>query len=82
MRYYAISDIELRQFHMASLLAGGGDAVLPVINGIREHKISYAAESQKPADNGESAPCEVAESCPVHRCRECRRYYDDLYQLT
>ena len=32
--------------------------------------------------NSESAPCEVAASCPVHRCRECRRYYDDMYQLT
>lgn len=34
------------------------------------------------AHNIESAPCEVADSCPVHRCRECRRYYDDLYELT
>ena len=32
--------------------------------------------------NSEGAPCEVAASCPVHRCRECRRYYDDMYQLT
>ena len=27
-------------------------------------------------------PCEVSSSCPTHRCKECRRYYDDLYQLT
>jgi hypothetical protein len=32
--------------------------------------------------NSESAPCEAADSCPVHRCRECKRYYDDMYQLT
>jgi len=29
-----------------------------------------------------ATPCEVAASCPNHRCRDCRRYYDDLYQLT
>jgi hypothetical protein len=51
MRYYAISELELKQFHMAGLVAGGGDAVLPVVNSIRERKISYAAESQKPAHN-------------------------------
>ena len=32
--------------------------------------------------NRPTTPCEVAASCPNHRCRECRRYYDDLYQLT
>jgi hypothetical protein len=41
MEWFAISDIELRQFHMAGLVAGGGDAVLPVVEGIRERKISY-----------------------------------------
>jgi hypothetical protein len=51
MQYYAINEVELKQFHMAGLVAGGGDAVLPVVNGIRERKISYAAESQKPAHN-------------------------------
>jgi hypothetical protein len=30
--------------------------------------------------NTPSTPCEVAASCPVKRCRECKRYYDDLYQ--
>jgi len=32
--------------------------------------------------NMPTTPCEVAASCPNHRCRECRRYYEDLYQLT
>jgi len=39
-------------------------------------------EENGSSHNSESAPCEVAASCPVHRCRECRRYYDDMYQLT
>ena len=40
------------------------------------------SEENGSSHNSENAPCEVAESCPVHRCRECRRYYDDMYQLT
>jgi hypothetical protein len=41
-----------------------------------------AVEENSSSHNSESAPCEVADSCPVHRCRECKRYYDDMYQLT
>ena len=41
-----------------------------------------SVEENGSSHNSEGAPCEVAASCPVHRCRECRRYYDDMYQLT
>lgn len=39
--WYAISDLELKQFHMAALLAGGGEYVLPAINRIRSRVIDY-----------------------------------------
>jgi len=51
MDWFAINDTELRQFHMAGLVAGGGDSVLPVVNGIRERKISYTSEAEKPTAN-------------------------------
>jgi hypothetical protein len=44
--------------------------------------ISLLADENNLSHSGEGPACEVAESCPVHRCRECRRYYDDLYELT
>jgi hypothetical protein len=51
MDWFAINDTELRQFHMAGLVAGGGDAVLPVVNEIRGRKISYTSEAKKPTAN-------------------------------
>lgn len=45
MDWFAINDTELRQFHMAGLIAGGGDAVLPVVNEIRLRKITYSENS-------------------------------------
>lgn len=39
--WYAISDLELRQFHMAALLAGGGEYVLPAIERIRSRTIEF-----------------------------------------
>ncbi|MDD5050981.1 MAG: hypothetical protein PHV93_04585 [Candidatus Pacebacteria bacterium] len=40
-QYYLISETELKQFHMAGLVAGGGDAVLPVVESIRARKCPY-----------------------------------------
>ena len=63
MEWFAINDIELRQFHMAGLVAGGGDAVLPVINEIRGRKISYTRvyyhckAAEKPTRNTQNTPC-------------------------
>lgn len=44
--WYAISDLELRQFHLAALLAGGGDLVLPVINQIRSRTIDFETSEE------------------------------------
>jgi hypothetical protein len=79
MQYYAISELELKQFHMAAIVAGGSREVVPVLDGIRERKISYAAESQKPAHNKQSTPllfeytCGVCGERPatIHRCKMC-----------
>ena len=65
MQYYAISEIELKQFHMAGLVAGGGDAVLPVVDEIRGRKISYTKESAKPAQN--TARDAIALVCEIKR---------------
>jgi len=51
MDWFVINDTELRQFHMAGLVAGGGDSVLPVVNEICGRKISYNSDVQKPAHN-------------------------------
>ena len=67
MEWFAINDVELRQFHMAGLVAGGGDAILPVINEIRGRKISYTKVAEKPTRNLPSTPlptlCEITH-CP------------------
>jgi len=52
------------------------------LHGWHECRWFYGVGTPSAPHNSESAPCEVAASCPVHRCRECRRYYDDMYQLT
>lgn len=57
MQYYAISELELKQFHMAAIVAGGSREVIPVLATIRGRKISYTKESQKPAHNNGSTPC-------------------------
>lgn len=41
MKFYAISEAELKSFHMAGLFAGGGDTVIPDIKTIQKRKISY-----------------------------------------
>lgn len=79
MDWFAINDIELRQFHMAGLVAGGGNFVLPVVNGIRDRKISYITEAEKPTANTGSPklPPEIIESnepcdyCVDGRCANC-----------
>ena len=64
MDWFAINDTELRQFHMAGLIAGGGDSVLPVVNEIRSRKISYTSEAEKPTTN-KARQRATREICPV-----------------
>ena len=64
MQYYAIGELELKQFHMAAIVAGGSKEAVPVLAGIRGRKISYAVESQKPANNKQSTPLEL--DCTHH----------------
>lgn len=77
MEYFAISDLELRQFHMAGLVAGGGDSVAPVIDTIRARKISYPVVAKKPTDNSASKPCYFCEDLfkdfGLNFCKVCGR---------
>ncbi len=41
VEWYAITDLELTQFHFAALLAGGGETVKPVVEMIRNRAIDY-----------------------------------------
>jgi hypothetical protein len=53
------------------------------LNGDQEiNPPAQSVESAGTSNNKPSTPCEVAASCPVKRCQQCKRYYDDLYQLT
>jgi hypothetical protein len=42
MQYYAITEHELRAFHLAGINGGGGDTVAPVIAEIKQRKVEYA----------------------------------------
>jgi hypothetical protein len=66
MDWFAINDTELRQFHMAGLVAGGGDAVLPVVNMIRDRKISYTSGAEKPTANKQIMPCRFINTDMCH----------------
>lgn len=39
--WYAITELELKQFHFAALVAGGGEYVAPVIERIQQRIIDY-----------------------------------------
>ena len=69
MEWFAINDVELRQFHMAGLVAGGGDAILPVINEIRGRKISYTKVAEKPTRNMPTTPLSSTVCGPT--CPSC-----------
>lgn len=47
-----------------------------------EHSCRTCNGTGKHPNNKQSTPCQDSDTCPVHRCKECSRYYDDMYQLT
>jgi hypothetical protein len=63
MQYYAINEIELKQFHMAAKVAGGSKEVVPVLDSIRKRKISY--KNIEASNSAEVKP--VSGSLPEYR---------------
>lgn len=69
MKWYAINELELMSFHMASALhLGRNTEAQEVVNGIRAREISYTKE--RPANvTQHSNGAEPAENCPS--CTGC-----------
>ena len=80
MQYYAISELELKQFHMAAIVAGGGSEAIPVLAGIRERKISYAEESRPTVRRKAPVQQRKGKTCPVCGCSTPRYIGGGLYK--